>query len=169
MGDRFDCRPDVRQLLASLHAIDTPQLPNEPIDVVLAPIDQLLDQIEDTPVLIELVAAIVRLAHDVAPRTAPAEGLLRAAMWTMMRHDPVAATPELLELLRRATPATRPHVSSWPSAGFFAPLLVLVYLGGADARRELTDLLVAARELGYHDLAPVLDWYLDHTHTAPAR
>lgn len=169
MGDRFGCQDEVRQLLAALYQIETPQLPNEPIDVVLAPIDELLDWIEETPALLELVAAILRLAFEVSPRTSAAERLHRAAMWTMMRHDPTEATPQVLELLRRETPATRPQMSSWPSAGFFAPLLVLVYLGGAAARFELTELLMAARDLGYHDLAPVLDWYLDHSHIAPAR
>jgi hypothetical protein len=90
-------------------------------------------------------------------------------LWLMMRHDGARTTPEVVRMLREATPGTGPRRSPWPRHEFFATLLVLVYLGGPEVRDELTELLAAAEELGYHDLAPVLAWYLDHPHSAPAR
>jgi hypothetical protein len=169
MASRFDCQEQVQDLFADLLAIETPRLPNDPIEVVLAPIDNLLDHLEVEPAFLELVAAVLRLGCHSPPRTEQAEQLYRAAMWTMMRHDPAATTPIVLQIMREATPATKPLHPGWPRHEFFSSILVLLYLGGPQARHELMDLLAAARDLGYHDLAPVLDWYLDHSHSAPTR
>lgn len=169
VGERFACSAQVHELFDELLALEIPRLPSEPVEAVLVPIDRLLDQMEPEPALVELTGAVVRLACDIPPRSDQAERLHRSAMWAVMRLDPTSATTEVLELLRRSTPDSRPQAGEWPDACFFSCLLVLVYLGGAAARRELSELLAAARDLGYHDLAPVLDWYLDHSHTAPAR
>lgn len=170
MAERFDCHAPVQDLLAHLLTLETPQLPNEPIEAVLGPIDHLLDRIEPEPGLVELVEALLLLAVHTPPQAGGrAERLFRSVLWTMMRHAPALAGPQVLQILRDATPGRRPDATVWPSHEFFAAALVLVYLGGADARRELTDLMHAAQDLGYHDLAPVLDWYLDHPHSAPAR
>ncbi len=169
MANKFGCHDQVAQLFANLVLIETTQLPNEPIDSVLTPIDQLLDEIEPEPGLLELVDALLRLGAHTPPRTDQAERLYRTAMWMMMRHDPPGTTPEVLQIMRDSTPGARLGASEWPRHEFFAAVLVLVYLGGSEARQELTDLLRAAQDLGYHDLAPVLEWYLDHPHSAPAR
>lgn len=169
MANKFNCHHQVERLFSRLFAIDTPQLPNEPIGSVLIPIDGLLDDIEPEPGLLELVEALLRLGSHTPPRTGQAQRLYRAVLWIMMRHDPVRITPEALQIMRDSTPGARSRATEWPGHEFFAAVLVLVYLGGAEARRELTDLLQAAQDLGYHDLAPVLAWYLDHPHSAPAR
>lgn len=170
MANKFGCRAQVQELLAGLLDIDTPNLPNEPISAVLDPIDHLLDRIEPEPGLMELVEALLVLGTHTPPRSGgQAERLYRAVLWTMMRQDPAGTIPHVVQILHDTTPARGPAATVWPGHEFFAAALVLVYLGGADARRELTDLLHAAQDLGYHDLAPVLDWFLDHPHSVPSR
>ena len=169
MAHKFNCQADVDAVLSRLLTIETPQLPSEDSGRVLAPIDALLNWIEDEPALFELVRALFGLGVETPPRTETAERLYRAVVWVMMRHDPEATTDAVLAMLREATPGARFRRTSWPPHEFFACLVVLVYLGDPAARAELTELVEAARELGYHDLAPVLEWYLDHHHTVPAR
>jgi hypothetical protein len=169
LANKFECHDQVHRLYSRMLEIDTPRFPNEPIESVLTPIDRLLDEVEPEPGMIELVEALVRLGAHSPPRTAQAQRLYCTALWMTMRYDPVRATPEVLEIMRDATPGARPRPSDWPGHEFFSAVLVLVYLGGPGARRELTDLLQAAQDLGYHDLAPILEWYLDHPHSAPAR
>ena len=169
MAHKFNCQADVDAVLSRLLTIDTPQLPSEDSGRVLAPVDALLNWIEDEPALFELVRALFGLGAETPPRTETAERLYRAVVWVMMRQDPEATTDAVLAMLREATPGARFRGTSWPPHEFFACLVVLVYLGGPAARTELTELVEAARELGYHDLAPVLEWYLDHHHTVPTR
>lgn len=169
MAHRFNCEREVSALLAELLALETPQLPCLDASSVLAPIDELLDRIELEPALVDLVHALLRLGVHTPPRTAVSERLFRAVLWVMMRHDPDGVTPEVLELLRASTPGARYQAPDWPRHEFFSTVVLLVYLGDADARRELGELLAAARDLAYHDLAPVLEWYLDHHHTIPTR
>ncbi len=168
LANRFECHPEVERLFLRLIDIDTPQFPNEPLGEIVTPIDQLLAEIAPVPGMLELVEALFRLGAHTPPRTEQAQRLYRAVLWTVMRHDPAGATPDVLQIMRDATPGARVRAAEWPHHEFFASVLVLVYLGGAEARRELIDLLQAARDLGYHDLAPVLEWYLDHPHSAPA-
>lgn len=169
MAHRFNCQPDVDAILARLLAIETPQLPSEDPAQVLAPIDSLLNWIEQEPALFELVRALFALGAETPPRTGEAQRLYRAVVWVMMRQDPAASTGDVLAMLREATPGARFRARSWPPHEFFACLLVLVYLGGGEARRELTELVEAARDLGYHALAPVLEWHLDHHPSVPSR
>ncbi len=169
LANKFGCRTEVDWLFSRLFEIETPQLPNESIDLVLAPIDRLLDEAEPSVWLLELIEALVRLGVHTPPTTPQAQHLFRVSLWITMRHDPHSASPVVLQILRDATPGARSGASQWPPHEFFSAVMVLVYLGGADARRELWELLAAARDLGYHDLAPVLEWYLDHQHSAPAR
>ena len=167
MAHKFNCETEVDALLFDLLAIETPQLPSEPPHEVLGPIDQLLNWIEREPALLELVRALLQLGAETPPRTDRAQRLYRAVLWTMMRHDPETTTPEILKVMRNSTPGARLRARTWPPHEFFASVLLLVYFGGSDARRELTDLVVAAGELGYHALAPILEWYLDHHQSAP--
>ena len=135
----------------------------------LAPIDAALDWIEPHPGLIELVEALVLLGRDRPPTTTIAQRLYRAVVWIMMRCDPDATTPLVLDVLRESTPGAGCHSGDWPGHEFFSSVLVLLYLGGDEARAEMEELLAAAQDLRYDDLAPVLAWYLDHHHTAPSR
>jgi hypothetical protein len=169
MAHKFDCVEPVHGLFCDLLAIETPHLPSIPVGDAVAPVDELLDRIELEPALVELVHALLRLGAGTPPTTAVPERLYRSVLWTAMRHDPAATTPEVLQILRDATPGARPRSDRWPPHEFFAAVMVLVYLGGEAARTELTELLEAARDLGHHDLAPILEWYLDHRHSAPAR
>lgn len=167
MAHRFNCGDDVDMLFDALLTLDIPQTPNEPLPHVLAPIDELLERIKPNPALIELIRALVELGTTTPPRTATAERLYRAVLWVMMRHDPLKTTPEVLTALHAATPGERLPATSWPSHEFFAIVVLLVYLGGHEARGELIELLRAARDLDYLALALVLEWYLDHGHSAP--
>ncbi len=169
MAHKFDCRDQVETLLRDLLALPVPQLPDTEIQEILAPIDALLDRIEPEPALVELVHALLELGAGTPPRTAVSEQLYRAVMWTMMRHDKKSITPEVLSILRAATPGAPSQAPDWPRQEFFSTVLVLIYLGGPEARQELVELLDAARDLAYHDLAHVLEWYLDHYHRVPAR
>ena len=166
MAHRFNCIADVDLLFGALLALEVPQAPNETLDEVLVPIDELLLRIKPNPALIELVRALVELGTTTPPSTPVAERLYRAVLWVMMRHDPHKTTPEVLRALREATPGGLP-ATSWPSHEFFAIVVLLVYMGGPTARRELMELLGAARDLDYLALALVLEWYLDHDHSAP--
>lgn len=169
MAHRFDCESDVESLLEDLLALDTPKLPDVAATDVVGPIDRLLDRIEEAPVLLELVHALLKLGAETPPRSEVSQQLYRAVMWTMMRHDPERLTPEVLEILRLATPGARFQATDWPRHEFFSTVLVLIYLGGTEARSEMNELLEAAKDLDYHDLAPVLEWYLDHRHAVPSR
>lgn len=169
MAHRFDCEDEVEQVLSSLLELPVPVLPDLDIDDVVAPIDALLTRLENAPALVELVHELLRLGAHTPPRTDVSEQLYRAVVWTMMRYDPPSVTSEVLEILRTATPGARYQASDWPRHEFFSTVLVLVYLGGPAARAELNELLAAARDLAYHDLAPVLEWYLDHHHAIPQR
>jgi hypothetical protein len=169
MAHKFNCQPEVDDLLGALIEIETPQLPSEDPVEVLAPVDALLNWVEREPALFELVRALFELGAQAPPRTEKAQRLYRAVLWVMMRHDPTATTPEVLAMVGEATPGARFQSKIWPSHEFFACVLVLVYLGGERARAELQELVAAARELDYHALVPVLEWYLDHNHSAPSR
>jgi len=169
MAHRFDCSDDVEQLLGALLDLPIPVMPDLDIDDVVTPIDALLARLEEAPALVELVGELLRLGAHTPPRTEVSEQLYRSVMWTMMRYDPGSVTHAVLDILRTATPGARYHASDWPRHEFFSTVLVLVYLGGPTARTELNELLAAARDLAYHDLAPVLEWYLDHHHVIPPR
>lgn len=169
MAHRFDCEDQVRFLLRDLLELVTPRLPNEDSATAMRPIDELLDRVEAEPGSLELIEALLDLGTNTPPRTPVSEQLYRSVMWTAMRNDPAIRTPHLLEIVRAATPGARLQDREWPRHEFFSTVLVLVYLGGQGPRIELTELLEAARDLGYHDLAPVLEWYLDHDHDIPAR
>lgn len=169
LAHKFDCAAEVDALVAELVSVDTPSSPSESVSTIVAPIDDLLDRIELQTGLIELLEALLRLGVDSPPRSDVAERLYRAVLWTMMRHDPAGTTPRVLAILHDATPGGRVTASSWPPHEFFAAALLLVYLGGLAARDELVDLVEAARDLGYPALAFVLEWYLDHRHSIPAR
>lgn len=169
LGHKFDCEESVEELMAELVAIETPLSPSEQIADVLAPIDELLDRIEGEAGPLELLEALSQLGANSPPSSAVAERLYRAVLWALMRYDPVSTTPTVISIMRDATPGGRVAAGSWPPHEFFAAALVLVYLGGAIARHELGDLLNAARDLDLPDLAFVLDWYLDHQHSVPAR
>ncbi|MEM8924986.1 MAG: hypothetical protein AAGD35_15885 [Actinomycetota bacterium] len=169
LGHKFRCEADVDAFVADLIAIDTPSLPSESIIDVLAPVDDLLDRIESSPGPLEFLEALLQLGANSPPTSPVAERLYRAVLWTLMRHDPEATTPVVLSIVRDATPGGRVRADGWPPHEFFAATLLLVYLGGADARGELNDLLAAARDLDVPDLAYVLDWYLDHRHSVPSR
>jgi len=167
MAHRFNCQVEVDALLDGLIAIETPQLPGRVPHEVLRPIDQLLHDVSAEPALVELVRALLHLGVDTPPRSGSAQRLYRAVLWTMMRHDPAATTPEVLKIMRNSTPGARGRAAVWPPHEFFASALLVVYLGDEHARRELIDLAVAARELGYHALAPILDLFLDHRNAVP--
>lgn len=169
MASHFQCDAQVRALFAALIDLDTPQLPTIPVADALGPVDDVLDRIEPQPGLIELVEALFHLGVDKPPTTEVSQRLYRAVVWMMMRHDPGTATPVMSEVLRQSTPGARHHSGAWPRHEFFSSVMVLLYLGGAGARREMEELLAAARDLRYDDLAPVLEWYLDHHHAAPSR
>ncbi len=169
LSHRFDCEPEIDALLGELVSLDTPLSPSEPVAAVLGPIDDLLDRIEPATGPIELLEALLRLGTNSPPRTAVAQRLFRAVMWILMRHDPETTTPLVIAVMRDATPGGRVGASAWPPHEFFASALVLVYLGGVLARHELSDLLAAACDLDVPDLAFVLDWYLDHQYSIPAR
>jgi hypothetical protein len=169
MAHRFNCADLVEELLTDLLAVDTPQLPDVPAEMALAPVDDLLDRLEQEPALIELVGALLRFGVGNPPTTEVSERLYRAVLWIMLRHDRATAMPEVLQILRDGTPGGRIGATQWPGHEFFAAVTLLLYLGDADGRRELHELLEAARDLDHHDLAPVLEWYLDHHHSAPAR
>ncbi len=169
MAHKFNCEPEVETVLTALIDIETPQLPSDDPDEVLAPIDELLNWIEHEPALFELVRALLELGTETPPRTDVAQRLYRSVLWTMMRHDPAATTRDVLTMLRDATPGARYRSKTWPPHEFFACVLVLIYLGGPVARDELLELVAAARELGYHALVPILEWYLDHNHSVPSR
>ncbi len=169
MAHKFNCELEVDSLLATLVEIETPQLPNEAPDEVLAPIDELLNWIENEPALFELVRALLELGAETPARTDVAQRLYRSILWVMMRHDPVATTPHVLVMLGNATPGARYRSKTWPPHEFFACALVLIYLGGQVARGELRELVAAARDIGYHALVPILEWYLDHNHSVPYR
>lgn len=168
LANRFGCQEAVTRLFQRLLEIETPQFPNELLEDVIAPLDQLLSDIGPVPGMLELVEALFRLATHTPPRTDHAQRLYRAVLWTALRQDPAGVTPQVLQIMRDATPGAQLRAAEWPRHEFFAAVLALVYLGGSVARSELTDLLEAARDLGYHDLAPVLEWYLDHPYSAPA-
>ena len=169
MAHKFNCVEQVERLLGDLLAIETPRLPNLPVDAVLGPIDDLLDRLEREPALIELIRALLQLATTTSPTTAVSERLYRSVLWIMTRYDPEATLPDVLHILRQATPGARASSGRWPGHEFFAAVMVLVYLGGDGPRAELGELLEAARDLGHHDLAPVLEWHLDHRHSASSR
>ena len=169
MAHKFNCEAEVDTVLDALVEIETPQLPSEDPGQVLAPVDELLNWIEGEPALFELVRALFELGAETPPRTERAQQLYRAALWTVMRHDPAATTPKVLAMLGEATPGARFQSKTWPSHEFFACVLVLIYLGGEAARGELQELVTAARDLDYHALVPVLEWYLDHSHSVPSR
>lgn len=169
LGHKFDCEESVDQLMAELVTIETPISPGESIVDVLAPIDGLLDRIEGETGPIELLEALIQLGANSPPRSEVAERLYRSVLWALMRHDPVTTTPLVISIMRDATPGGRIAAQSWPPHEFFATALLLVYLGGAISRHELSDLLAAARDLEVPDLAFVLEWYLDHQHSVPAR
>lgn len=169
MGHKFDCEESVDRLMGELVALSTPSSPAESVVDVLAPIDDLLDRIEGDTGPLELLEALSQLGANSPPRTEVAQRLYRAVLWTLMRHDPAATTPTVIAIVRDATPGGRVAAGSWPPHEFFAAALLLVYLGGTAARHELSDLLAAARDLDVPDLAYVLDWYLDHQHSIPAR
>lgn len=169
MAHRFDCEPQVSQLLADLLALPTPILPGENAAEVVEPIDRLLDWIEAEPGSLELVEALAELGVETPPNTPTSEQLYRSVMWTVMRRNPVVHTPTLLMALSNATPGARTKSTAWPRHEFFSAVLVLLYLGGDDGRRELVELTDAARDLGYHDLVPVLEFYLDHHHSPHPR
>lgn len=169
LGHKFNCEAEVQELFADLVTLDTPNSPSEPIEEVLAPIDAVLDRIEAEPGLIELVEAVVRLGANSPPRSEVGQRLFRSVLWIMARHDPDSATPVILQIMHDATPGGRIMGSSWPPHEFFAAALLLIYLGGGRARVEMADLVDAARDLDYPALAFVLEWYLDHHHSAPAR
>ncbi|MDH3679753.1 MAG: hypothetical protein OEV40_07370 [Acidimicrobiia bacterium] len=169
LAHKFHCQEQVDQLLDALLQLDPPQLPDARLDDVLVPIDALLDRIEADDPLIELVGALLRLGSHTQPTTARSQRLYRAVLWTALRHDPDRNTARVISMLQGATPGARFQASDWPRHEFFAIVLVLIYLGGPEARRELVELQAAARDLGYHDLAPILAWYLDHRHRVPAR
>ncbi len=169
MAHRFDCGPQVSRLLADLLALPTPILPGENTAEVVEPIDRLLDWIEVEPGSLELVEALAELGVETPPKTPTSETLYRSVMWTVMRRDPAVYTPTLLAALSNATPGAGPRSTEWPRHEFFSSVLVLLYLGGAEGRRELVELTDAARDLGYHDLVPVLEFYLDHHHAPQPR
>ncbi|MFV0524320.1 MAG: hypothetical protein ACK5RL_07485 [Acidimicrobiales bacterium] len=169
MARQFHCGPEVRDLFEALTSLETPQLPTVPVAEAVGPVDELLDRLEPSPWMIELVDALFRLGVDTPPVTSVSQRLYRAAQWLMMRHAPDTATDTVLEVLRDATPGARVAGDTWPGHDFFASIVVLIYLGGRDARAEMEELLEAARDLRYDDLAPVLEWYLDHRHSAPSR
>ena len=169
LAHRFDCEREVAEVLLGLLALEIPLLPDADVARVVEPIDALLDRIESAPALVELVHALLRLGIDTPPRTDVSERLFRSVLWTMLRHDRDGVTPDVLALLRASTPGARFQAPDWPRHEFFSTIVALVYLGGPDARAELDELVAAARDLDYHDLTPVLEWYLDHEHVAPAR
>jgi hypothetical protein len=169
VAHKFTCEPEVRELLSDLLSLEIPLLPDADVVAVVEPIDAVVDRIEHDPVLVELTHALLRLGTHTPARTAVSERLFRSVLWTMLRHDRDGVTPDVLALLRASTPGARFQAPDWPRHEFFSTVVALVYLGGADARAELDELVVAARDLDYHDLAPVLEWYLDHEHIAPAR
>ena len=169
LANEFGNHRQLESLFARLQPLEVPRLPNEPLEPFLLPIDRLLDEIEPEPGLLELISALVRMGSHTPPASESAQRLYRALLWVLMRHDPVGSTPTVLQIMRDATPGARPGAAEWPGHEFFAAVLVLVHLGGVDARAELIELLRAAQDLGYHDLAPVLAWYLDHPNSAPAR
>ncbi|MFV0258402.1 MAG: hypothetical protein ACK5PP_08155 [Acidimicrobiales bacterium] len=169
MARQFHCGPEVRELFRDLTSLETPQLPTVPVAEALGPVDELLDRLEPSGWMIELVDALFRLGVDTQPVTAVSQRLYRAAQWLMMRHTPGTATAIVLQMLRDATPGARATGDAWPGHDFFASVVVLIYLGGNDARAEMEELLDAARDLRSDDLAPVLEWYLDHRHSAPSR
>lgn len=169
LGHKYNCADEIDALIADLVTLETPQSPAEPVATVLAPFDAVLDRIESVGGLLELVEALLRLGSNSPPRTEVSQRLYRSVQWIMMRHDPGRATPLIVEILRDATPGGRVMPSSWPPHEFFAAALLLVYLGNGEARRELLDLVDAARDLDLPALAFVLEWYLDHQHSAPSR
>lgn len=169
LAHKFNCQQRVDDLLDALLELDPPLLPDARLEEVLPPIDALLDRVETDGPLIELVGALLRLGSHTQPTTARTQQLYRAVLWTALRHDPHRNTPRVVALLRRATPGARFQAPDWPRHEFFAIVLVLIYLGGPEARRELVELQAAAGDLGYHDLAPILAWYLDHRHQVPSR
>ncbi|MGF1597729.1 MAG: hypothetical protein ACFCVK_12495 [Acidimicrobiales bacterium] len=169
MGHRFDCQPLVAFVMDALVDLPTPQLPNEPVTEVLRPVDRLLDRFEREPGALELVAALAELATTTPARTEVAERLHRAVLWVAARAELDGWRAQVLQLVRDTTPGARFQDRHWPRHGFFSAVVLLVYLGGPTVRRELTELLAAARDLNYDDLAPVLEWHLDHVHRVPAR
>lgn len=169
LAHKYECEAEVAELLDELLELEIPLLPNADVVAIVAPIDALLDRIEGAPMLIELVHALLRLGIHTPPRTDISERLFRSVLWTMLRNDRDGVTPDVLELLRASTPGARFQAPDWPRHEFFSTVVSLVYLGGPGARAELDELLDAARDLDYHDLAPVLEWYLDHEHAAPNR
>ena len=169
LGHRLSCQPWVNGVVAELLAVEVPLHPGLEIAEALGPVDRVLDRTDDEPLLLDLLLTIIRLAVDTPPLGERGAGVLRAAMWLAMRHDPDSALPEVIAVLRAATPGARRSAGAWPGPEFFASVTVLVYLGPRLARAELTELLAAARDLGYHDLAPVLEWHLDHSYSVPAR
>ena len=169
LGHKFNCGAEVDALVAELVEVQTPLSPAESLPDILGPIDELLDRIEPEVGLIDLIEAMLAVGVSTPPTTTVAERLFRAVLWLMMRHDPATTTLQVVAILRDSTPGGRVTASSWPPHEFFAAALVLIYLGGAEARHELVDLVEAARDLDIPDLAFVLEWYLDHHHSAPAR
>ncbi len=169
LAHRFGCGSEVDDLLVALLELEIPLLPDADVATVVEPIDALLDRVEGDPILVELLQALLRFAIHTPPRTPVSERLFRSVLWTVLRHDRNASTPDVLELLRASTPGSRFQAPDWPRHEFFSTVVALVYLGGPTARAELDELVAAARDLDYHDLAPILEWYLDHEHVAPTR
>lgn len=169
LAHRFGGAAQVDEFLAALLELEVPLLPDADVATVVEPIDALLNRFEGQELLVELLNALLRFGTHTPPRTAVSERLFRSVLWTVLRHDRDGNTPEVLELLRASTPGSRFQAPDWPRHEFFSTLVALVYLGGPDARAELDELVAAARDLHYHDLAPVLEWYLDHEHVAPTR
>lgn len=168
MANQFTCHDQLLRLLNGMTGLETPLAPGDDSRAVLAQIDNLLALIEPEPGSIELVEALLRLGSEFPPQTPSAQRLFRSVLWVAMRHDPMAATPTVLQIMRDATPGARSPGSAWPGHDFFASVLVLACLGGPGARGELRELLRAAQDLGYHDLAPVIEWFLDDPRSTAA-
>jgi len=169
MAQKYGPLPEIDRLLEMLVDTETPRGPDVPTDRALLNVDRLIDWVEYFPHLFDLIDSFLDLAV-VGPPTHPvSQRLFRSVMWVSMRKSPGRALSKVLEIFRNATPGATFRADQWPPHEFFAALTVLVYLGGDNARWELQELLDAAKELGHHDLAPILDWYLDRPFEAPSR
>jgi len=167
MAHKFNCHDLVDLLLEMLVETEVPALPNMPLEQAVAPVDHLIRQLDTHPVLFELVNALVEVAAISPPAAPNCQRLLRSAMWLALRVDQATGSASVLKVLESATPGASLRAEEWPRHEFFAAILALTYLGSGDAHGELTALLYAARDLGHHDLAPIVEWYLDYYHHTP--